>query len=67
MMATTKLTFKSVSSHVEDLSDGRTVAPGDSVTLTTEESKDPHNARLIDEGVFIAVEETSDSKKGGSN
>lgn len=66
MMATTKHAYKSVSTHVEDLSDGRSVAPGDSVTLTAEELKDPHNARLVDEGVFIVVEE-NDKAKGGSN
>lgn len=68
-MATTKNAYKSVSTHVEDLSDGRSVAPGDSITLTAEELKDPHNARLIDEGVFIVVEETKEDKteKGGSN
>jgi hypothetical protein len=59
----TKLTFKSVSSHVEDLANGRTVEPGGVVSLTGEEQDDPHNKRLIDEGVFIVVEEPTHEKK----
>lgn len=67
-MATKPLTYKSVSTHVEDLASGRTVAPGEEFYLTTEELQDPHNARLIDEGVVI-VAETGDTedKKGGSS
>jgi hypothetical protein len=59
-------TYKSASNHVEDLSDGRTLAPGEVVSLTKEELSDPHNKRLIDEGVLITAEQPKD-KEGGNN
>ena len=55
--------FRSVSSHVEDLASGRTLAPGEFVDLTKEEQKDPHNARLLEEGILISTDATEE----GSN
>lgn len=48
--------FKHIGSHAEDLSDGRTVGPGQTVTLKADEQRDPHNKRLIEEGIFLRIE-----------
>lgn len=43
-------------SHVGDLADGRTVQPGQIVTLDGRAIAHPHNARLIDAGTLLLVE-----------
>lgn len=37
------------------LADGRPFEPGEYVTLSKEEMKDPHNKRLVDEGKLLAA------------
>lgn len=39
----------------QDLADGRNVAPGQATSLTAKQQKEPHNKRLIDEGVLAPV------------
>lgn len=56
-----KSRFRSVSSHVEDLADGRTVPPGEFIELTDDELQDPHNLRLLQEGVLMRIEEDKDT------
>lgn len=36
----------------QDLADGSFVPPGETVELTAAQQKEPHNQRLIDEGVL---------------
>lgn len=43
-------------SHVGDLADGRTVEPGQIVTLDSSAIAAPHNASLIDAGTLLLVE-----------
>jgi hypothetical protein len=43
--------FKFVGSHLDDLSDGRIVAPGDVVEI--DDPNHPHNRRMIDEGLLL--------------
>lgn len=42
----------------QDLASGGVLAPGDTVELSADEQKKPHNKRLIDEGVLRAQKET---------
>jgi hypothetical protein len=42
--------------HVGDLADGRTVEPGQIVTLDGPAIAEPHNASLIDAGTLLLVE-----------
>lgn len=59
------LKLRSISNHVEDLADGSIVAPGETVSLTEKQLSEPHNKRLVDEGLLIeAAEEKADSKEG---
>lgn len=55
-----KLKFRSVSTHVEDLADGSTVAPGEFVHLSEDDLKDPHNERLVAEGILIGTGDKSE-------
>ena len=55
-----KLKFRSISNHVEDLADGSIVAPGEFVHLSEDEVKDPHNERLIGEGILIGAGDKSE-------
>jgi len=48
--------------HTIDLADGRTAGPGDVVSLSDEDLKDPHNKALVDEGHLLKAEETKDTK-----
>lgn len=49
--------------HMIDLADGRTAGPGDAVSLSDEDLKDPHNKALVDEGHLLLVEETKSTSK----
>ncbi len=42
-------------SHVGDLADGRTVEPGQTVTLDQAAVDHPHNAHLINAGTLLLV------------
>lgn len=57
---------RNISSHVEDLHDGRVVEPGGFAELTVEEEKEPHNARLIEEGLLIPAPEAK-AQEGGKS
>jgi hypothetical protein len=48
--------------HGIDLADGRTAGPGDVVSLSDEDLKDPHNQALVDEGHLLKVEEAKSKK-----
>jgi hypothetical protein len=56
--------IKNVGLHAEDLADGRMVGPGESVTLDDELLNDPHNKRLIYEGIFIRTDEPTKQLQG---
>lgn len=60
------LDVKSVSTHVEDLASGRTVEPGEVIHMTEKEAADPHNKRLLDEGILIHAVEGK-KKEGGTD
>lgn len=49
----TLVAAKSVSDHVEDLADGRQVAPGEIIEGV--ETKEPHNQRLFGEGRLLRL------------
>jgi acylphosphatase len=57
--------YRCISGHVEDLADGRVVAPGEEVKLTAEQIDDPHNARLIDENKLSPIEDPGSKKLTG--
>ena len=50
----------------QDLADGRNVAPGEAANLTVKEQKEPHNRRLIDEGVLRALQTKAAVAAGGN-
>jgi hypothetical protein len=54
--------YRLVGSHPEDLADGRTIAVDDVVSLSTEEAGHPHNKRLIDDGVLLSLDGSSESE-----
>jgi hypothetical protein len=61
--------FMVVSGHVEDLADGRTVAPGEPFALTADQLKHPHNQRLIEEEVIAEMtskKARNDNEEDGS-
>lgn len=49
--------FTHVQRHADSLADGRPVAPDESVLLTADDLKQPHNQRLIAEGALLPVSE----------
>lgn len=51
------------SSHVETLADGTILEPSQVVELSDELAKDQFNARLIEDGVLTAVQESKQGKK----
>jgi hypothetical protein len=51
-----------VGTHVQDLADGRMLAIGEFVELDDEDLKDPHNARLIEEGLLVPSEQAEAKK-----
>jgi hypothetical protein len=62
-----KSDFKFIGTHAEDLADGRLLVPGETVSLTSEDLKDPHNARYVDEGLLISAGKPASSSKGGES
>jgi hypothetical protein len=56
--------IKHVGLHAEDLADGRMVGPGETITVDDELLGDPHNKRLLDEGVFIRLDELPKALEG---
>lgn len=57
--------FKVSSRHPEDLADGRVVEPGQVVTRV--DTGDPHNQRLVDEGLLIEVKDKPRNTNAGGN
>jgi pyruvate/2-oxoglutarate dehydrogenase complex dihydrolipoamide acyltransferase (E2) component len=49
--------YKNVGDHVEDLADGRMVAPGETIEISEDDAKIERNADLISGGRFLALEE----------
>jgi hypothetical protein len=45
--------YKHVGNHAEDLADGRMLAPGETVKLNDKQLAEPHNQRLITEGILL--------------
>lgn len=61
--------YRNVSSHLEDIADGRAFDPGDYFDLTDKQAKDPYNAAKIDSGVFVKAplpqpEDSGETTKG---
>jgi len=54
--------FTFIGTHVTDLASGRTVEPGEQVTLSNDDQNEPHNAALIEDGQLVPVEA---QKSGG--
>jgi hypothetical protein len=52
---TKKTSFRYVGTHVGDLHDGSPLEPGEFVQLDDDAITDPHNARLISEGLLLEV------------
>lgn len=50
--------YRNVSDHLEDLTGGRAVDPGEFFNLTEEEQKDEYNKGKIAQGVFIEAPES---------
>lgn len=48
--------FKFVGDHVDDLADGRAAVPGETYKLTDDQLAEPHNQRLLDDGLLLEVE-----------
>lgn len=51
-----KTAMKYVGRTIADLADGRTLEPGQEIDMTEETLADPHNQRLVDDGLLIAVQ-----------
>ena len=47
--------YKNVGRHPEDLSDGRVIGVGEIAPLTDEQLREPHNQRLVAEGILVAT------------
>ena len=50
-----KMDYKNMSRHVQDLAQGQMLAPGEIVTLEEAQADVPHNALLISEGVLVSL------------
>lgn len=48
--------YKHVGNHAEDLADGRMVGPGEVIELDEDAVRDPHNERLLAEGILIGMD-----------
>lgn len=57
---TAKAEFTVDSRHAEELASGRPVAPGERFTLSKEDQQEPHNLRMVEEGIFRPVVENWD-------
>lgn len=57
--ATTRYRF--VGQHVDDLHDGRVLEPGAFVNLTAADLEQPHNARLVEEGLLVDADKKEES------
>lgn len=56
--------YKVLSDHAEDLADGRMVGPGETIKLSKEDIEDPHNKRLIDEGLLLEISDATKYEGG---
>jgi len=55
--------YRHVGTHPEDTAEGAVLAPGESTEdLDKFDPSDPHNKRLIDEGIFVEIEEPKEPK-----
>lgn len=54
--------YRNIHGKAVDLTGGRFVAPEETVKLSAEELKDPHNASLVEEGKLLKLPAKS---KGG--
>lgn len=52
--------YKNVGNHVEDLADGRALAPGESADLDEDAVRDPRNEDLVARGVLIGTDEEAE-------
>lgn len=59
--------FRHVGRHSEDLADGRVVSPGESVELSAEDQRDPHNKRLLDEGILDSTRAEKTGRQKSDN
>lgn len=50
--------YRHVGNHPEDTAEGAVLAPGESTEdLASFDPRDPHNKRLIDEGILLPIPE----------
>jgi hypothetical protein len=55
--------YRHVGTHPEDTAEGAVLAPGESTEDLAEfDPSNPHNKRLIDEGIFAEIEELKEPK-----
>lgn len=64
-MAAAKKKYRYVGRHPEPTADSVMRGPGEFLTLTEEQEKDPHNARLIDNKLLIPVNPSDSNKEKG--
>lgn len=57
-----ELEYKWVGNHPQDLADGRMLAPGDTVKLSEEDVRLPHNESILADGLLIPTDEKSAAK-----
>jgi hypothetical protein len=59
--------FRLVGRHPESLASGVIVSPGEKVELKTDEQKDEHNKRLIEDGVLRPIKKAKPAKTNGGD
>ena len=62
--------YKHLGEHADELANGRPVGPGEILSLTAEEEKDPHNESLIERGILVSTTPDKGSakkKEGGES
>lgn len=57
-----ELEYKWVGTHPQDLADGRMLAPGETVVLSEEDVRDPHNESLLADGALIPTDEKNEAE-----
>lgn len=61
----TKTDYRFVSAHVDNLDDGQTVEPGQKISLDDAAAKQPHAARMIDDGLLLEIKPAA-TKQGAA-
>jgi len=62
------MNYRNISVHAEDTAEGAMLGPGESTEdLGAFDPKNPHNKRLIDEGIFLPIHDASKTGKEGES